>query len=186
MTFTTDDPEGAVALRAAQAAAGETHPIRQHLAILATFQHSVATSNRVRREGWHTPTVEALVLKHGVSGRPVKLRKGMRYGKLGQCFRNALHAVWADPTLTYCEGWAAGKSGLPMHHAWVRTPTGEILDPTWRFPKKGEAAFEYWGLPLQTEYVNRAVNKNNVYGLFYTEWSLMTQAPESYLVPVAA
>ncbi len=56
--------------------------------------------------------------------------------KLKQCYYNAQSIVLGDPsnTLRYFEGIAQG-SILPVHHAWVVTPTDKVIDLTWRLKK---------------------------------------------------
>jgi hypothetical protein len=53
-----------------------------------------------------------------------------------ECFGNAQQLVLADMAfgdaiLRYCEGYASGKVGFPVHHGWV-TLNGKVIDMTWR------------------------------------------------------
>lgn len=91
------------------------------------------------------PYVEALatmgdagakqVLEHGKPGiwTPYDAERWGEKGRLKECFRNAYRKAIDHPELTYVEGYAT-VNGLPVHHAWLLDPDGNVQDPTWREP----------------------------------------------------
>jgi hypothetical protein len=94
------------------------------------------------------------ILKHGrkFSTGP---RSFPRWGKLKECFKNALEAATLHG-FVYCEGYASGV--IPVLHAWCVDPkTGLVVDPTW------ENGTEYFGVPFQHSYVLDFVDRHQVY-----------------------
>ncbi len=72
----------------------------------------------------------------------------------GQCFHNAWKLVCEDPSLIYCEGYA--QAGFfPMEHAWVETPDGEIVDPTWTGLEGRYEEALYYGVRFTPEFTLR-------------------------------
>ena len=56
-------------------------------------------------------------------------------------------------------------------HAWLVTPDGEVVDPTWR-----ELGNEYYGVPFKLDYVTGTVLANEYYGVldsWQTGWPLL-------------
>ena len=87
-------------------------------------------------------------------------------GEPKQCFMNATHLALNDPALTYVEG----KVGLiiPIDHAWCIDADGMVVDPTLA-PAVADGSFDrvsgYFGVPFRTEYLRKAIFRNNNYGL---------------------
>jgi hypothetical protein len=75
------------------------------------------------------------------------------------CFGNALH-VAIDGDFTYVEG-KVFVHGCPLDHAWCIDGDGNVIDPT----TEGKGINGYFGVPLKTDYVKKAVLKNGVYGV---------------------
>lgn len=116
----------------------------------------------------------ALLLAEGEAairaGSP--LPRGVLRGPIKQCFQNAGELLTADPSLTYCEGYAVLPDiGLPMLHAWCLTAEGRVVDPTWR---DAEQAF-YLGLPYQPEFCLAHWSTDAV-------WDIWAEFPSSLLV----
>ena len=85
---------------------------------------------------------------------------GPRY-EAKACFMNATHLALADRSLTYVEGFVA-IHGVPLAHAWCADADGNVVDPT--IIDVGQVV-GYYGVPLNTEYVRRAVKLNKMYGV---------------------
>lgn len=105
--------------------------------------------------------LEKIVLEHGRAFDHGPLAAGIRTGRTGECFANALHACWQVPELVYVEGFAIPETSWPAHHAWVVGPDGLAMDPTWLKHKKNT---QYVGLPLALPYVERRVQERGYYG----------------------
>jgi hypothetical protein len=109
---------------------------------------------------------EAVVLARGTSYTPpssiednLRLMEqyGIEPGQPKECFENAGRAVLDDtPGVTYVEGYAQG-SIIPVHHAWLVTDDGQVIDPTWGTGRNlpGFEAIgpsppgeEYFGIPV--------------------------------------
>jgi hypothetical protein len=77
---------------------------------------------------------------------PGPLRKGVRRGRRGVCFLNAVLA--SNAGLRYCEGLAehADLPGRWFHHAWCATPQRLVQDPTWM-----PVGTRYWGVAVDLE-----------------------------------
>lgn len=66
------------------------------------------------------------------------------------------------PRYTYCEGYATCV--IPVHHAWVVTSDGTVIDNTWRKPPPHVA---YFGLRVRLKFLNRILLKHGRFGLFF-------------------
>jgi hypothetical protein len=81
------------------------------------------------------PIIEEFVLEHGQAYGPrIDLPDDVEHGFAQECFSNAFnHAYIPDSAYTYVEGYAHTPSfPIPVHHAWIVTERGEVIDPTWR------------------------------------------------------
>jgi hypothetical protein len=85
-----------------------------------------------------------------------------RRGIPKSCFENAFHLAHEDKSLTYVEGKAC-CFGVPLDHAWCVNSEGVVVDPT--IVNGHDRMSDYFGVPLQTKYVARAIVTNNVYGV---------------------
>jgi hypothetical protein len=97
--------------------------------------------------GQEFATVEGLVLRYGRSFRPQPKPRDVPLKPEGASFVNAF--VLAErPRLAYCEGFALGRSGVPVHHAWACDRKGRVIDNTWRV-----SGLEYFGVPLARQFL---------------------------------
>jgi hypothetical protein len=91
-------------------------------------------------------------------------------GKLGFCYKEALHLALADPIFIYCEGYASSEQlCIPLMHAWcVNRETREVYDPVWNTKKnRGNA---YCGIPFNVEFVKKVVLHTELYGVIDSLW----------------
>lgn len=91
-------------------------------------------------------------------------------GEPKQCYKNAFRAMMSNEfggedseELSYVEGFIA-VHGVPIHHAWLVTKDGKVRDYTLREESRSYVT-EYFGVPLDWEYVTKATLKQGVYGL---------------------
>ena len=80
------------------------------------------------------------------------------------CFKHATQALFENPDLVYCEGFALRRAmGMACHHAWVLDPARgyAVIDNTWEDPVTGA----YLGVPFRKEYVFKTVARRRVYGI---------------------
>ena len=83
-------------------------------------------------EGWAYRNYYALCVEHGVpTMAPLVLPEWLEPMEPQQCFRNCWGLMLEDPSLHYCEGFAATSLGLLVEHAWLEADDGTIIDPTW-------------------------------------------------------
>lgn len=91
----------------------------------------------------------------------MKLPKGARRGKMGNCYCNATRL--ADRyDLIYCEGYAVSVNVpyLPLLHGWCLHPeTLEVIDPTW---KDGSG---YYGVAYTHGWVRKVALDTLVFGI---------------------
>jgi hypothetical protein len=126
------------------------------------------------RPGFKYNSVEELVIAEGVpftSAQVILSHDSDAVVK--ECFSNALHlANRLGDGYHYAEGFAHNYI-MAVHHAWVVTPEGKVLDPTWEtvarmhgehFPRP---ELEYHGLVLDTRKATRQVLSQDCYGLLY-------------------
>ena len=85
---------------------------------------------RKKQDGWNFISPDELILTHGRSFTIAPLPKGIRYGRLGECFKNASRLALYHNDLTYCEGYAMGI--IPVLHAFCIDAKGNVVDNTWR------------------------------------------------------
>jgi len=99
--------------------------------------------------------MERFVLDYGWWYAPCPLPEQVNAGTPRNCFYNAFNLAKDDPSLTYCEGYAIGRAGVRMHHAWVTDGKGSSMDSTW-----GEAGRAYAGVPFQILFLLERALKN--------------------------
>lgn len=91
-------------------------------------------------------------------GRKYEKDKNTYKGKRGpkhKCFYSSAILAMASDNFTYVEGYVE-VVGIPIHHAWVISAEGIVIDPTLRPPLVHIG--EYFGVLFKTEYVwNRAI-----------------------------
>lgn len=118
-----------------------------------------------------TPWSQGSVLRDGVPG-PAR-----------ECFRNAGLLALEDASLTYVEGFACTAAvGIAMHHAWVVTADGKVLDPTW------QEGSSYCGIGVRTDIFSRLLSSTGIWGIFCDQGmpSWFNESPESWQVAFPA
>ena len=129
-----------------------------------------AMAGRDRPEGWHSDSPAAFLAEHGRSWRytPGPLPEGVTWGRRGECFRNAAMTLLEGGEARgwrYCEGYAHPGTGVPVWHAWLVTPAGEVIDPTWR-PSLGTER-EYFGVAFSAEWLWKTVRRTRRWGVLF-------------------
>jgi hypothetical protein len=83
------------------------------------------------------------------------------------CFRNCTEAALRYRELTYVEGYAIADIAiqLPLAHAWLLSPQGEVLDPTW------SGGLQYFGIAFSNEDLFRYLEINRQYGILQSLWA---------------
>jgi hypothetical protein len=140
----------------------------------------VAASNTHKHGEYHS--IMEFVYKNGqnfkrIGKRPKSLRKGRNH----YCFANATRLALNCPSLIYCEGYALGI--IPVHHAWVVTRRGTVIDPTWNDANQ----HEYYGVPINHSYLRKSILEYGVYGLidlWEHGWPILKAKPKQFLEPL--
>lgn len=106
---------------------------------LAAFVEGVAVTGALVGAGpddWRYRNYHDLILDLSTGPRraTLELPEGVELGEVSQCYRNSWELATEFPDdYIYVEGYAY-HSVLPVQHAWVQTPDGRIIDPTWCNP----------------------------------------------------
>jgi hypothetical protein len=99
--------------------------------------------------GWKYGGFEELVLDCGALMKAKPLPQNIKHGSPKQCYWNCQEIAFKRGNLTYVEGYAiAPQVSLPVAHAWLLTPEGDVIDPTWNPP-----GTVYLGVPLSTNWL---------------------------------
>lgn len=112
--------------------------------------------------------------------------KWVKRGVIKQCFSNCFDEMLKNPNkLLYCEGYATGV--IPVHHAWLITLDGKVIDPTWHGRSIVKDSTEYFGVTFKTEYVLKVAAETGYYGVidnFSQNYPLLTgeHKPEDFLI----
>jgi hypothetical protein len=108
---------------------------------------------------WAFDSTEHLLLEEGREFRRI-LPTMVEMGNENECFANACRLVRSNPQrYAYCEGYAFAGA-IPVHHAWaIDRHTGMVVDNTWpdRWAKERNIDWQYFGLPIQSEYMLKAL-----------------------------
>lgn len=112
--------------------------------------------------------MEEFVKAEGIWFKPPtssELPEGIPRGVIKECYSNCWNYLAENPNcgLTYCEGYAFHL--IPTLHAWLATPDGEVIDPTW--PEPGT---EYFGVPFKWGFAFQTVLNKETYGVI-DDWS---------------
>jgi len=100
-----------------------------------------------------------LLAQYGKLWAPTIKPDSVGYGKMGECFSNALHLAHEEG-LTYVEGYAT--TVIPMHHAWCVDSAGNVIDPTWR-----ALGSSYFGIPFDIVYARVTAVKTGIYSILW-------------------
>tara|TARA_B100000519_G_C14039711_1_gene342129 strand:- start:169 stop:705 length:537 start_codon:yes stop_codon:yes gene_type:complete len=98
-------------------------------------------------------------------------------GEKKQCYKNCMDFVMNNPDteLLYCEGFALGC--IPIAHAWLSTPQGEVFDPTW-----GKSyCTDYFGVAFDRSWAISLLLDKGSYGLvddWEHKWPLLSHGYE--------
>jgi hypothetical protein len=87
------------------------------------------------------------------------------WDEIKMCFQNAAQLAIADPSLTYYEGYAVGRTALPIHHAWCIDEDGEVVDTTWREEGEDPGEWSYLGVGFQTPFLCRVIHEKETWGV---------------------
>jgi hypothetical protein len=92
---------------------------------------------------------EELVLDCGTVMEAKPMPPTLKRGLPKSCYWNSQQLMFKRKSLTYVEGYALAED-VPMAvaHAWLLTPEGYAIDPTWETP-----GICYLGVPFSTEWV---------------------------------
>ena len=84
------------------------------------------------------------------------------------CFMNATHLAIELPHLTYVEGKVMLFDIITIDHAWCVDEEGVVVDPTFA-PGISDNTYDriggYFGVPFRTDYIEKAVRLNKLYGV---------------------
>lgn len=134
-------------------------------------------SSRRRRAEWRYSSFEHLILEEGVEFTVARdaeehaewiAEYGVEVGEAKLCFMNAGRYL-LEPghgELYYAEGYAHGI--IPIHHAWLVTRDGRVIDPTWH----GQGADSlrlggaYVGVAFAEEALKRKLSETEVWGMY--------------------
>jgi hypothetical protein len=122
------------------------------------YLESVLAASEVppARAHWKYQRYEELVLDCGFIMEPQPLPERMEAGIPQFCYWNCQQLVLASDSLTYAEGYALHADvGFPISHAWLLTPDGYAIDPTW------DSVGCYFGVPLSTTWVESVLATRN-------------------------
>lgn len=142
--------------------ATQEQSLMRHVAILAAMSTQAGVKFNDYRD----------LLEQGKFYTPIVLPDTIQYGRMQECFANAVRLAMADETLTYCEGFAYGGL-IPVHHAWCINEAGEVLDNTWRTRADGDGHIHrpdemaYLGIKYKTEEVLVKIARRGYYGMFF-------------------
>ncbi|MEG4087901.1 hypothetical protein [Microcoleus sp. Pol12B4] len=109
-----------------------------------------------KRANWMYQRYEELVLRCGFPMEPKPLPPTVEAGVPKFGYWNCQQLAFASDSLTYAEGYALHADvGFPISHAWLLTPDGYAIDPTWDSPGC------YFGVPLSTTWVESVLATRN-------------------------
>lgn len=98
---------------------------------------------------WKYEGFEELVLNCGTLMKAKPLPRNIKHGSPKQCYWNCQELVYKRKNLTYVEGYAiAPEVSIPVAHAWLINPEGDVIDPTWN-----PLGTVYLGVPFSTSWV---------------------------------
>lgn len=136
-------------------------------------------------KGYLKRTSRQFVFDYGWFYEPHPLPEHVECAREGECYNNALRLALEDSSLIYVEGFASGKGGPPIHHAWVTDGTGRVIDNTWSVP-----GAVYAGVPFTTQFVSITGLKNEGVGSLIDDWEHdwpllreLTDQPELWMEP---
>lgn len=130
----------------------KAHPEEQSLPF------AMGTPSRV-----HPRELTTYLAAYGQEWKAAPLPKGIRKGKMGNCYQNASQLVIEHPDWRYAEGVAYSHTtgGVPFLHGWAVKPDGTVVDPTWPHPERNR----YFGIAYNREKYLTHMLKTKFYGV---------------------
>lgn len=120
---------------------------------------------------WPYRSYQELVLKHGeVRSAPPQTDEFLEIMEPRQCYWNAYTTVMEYREYTYVEGYAQ-MMFMPVQHAWLEDPDGQVIDPTWaglEMAKHGRAT--YAGIRFSSEFVLTHAARTGWTGILAADW----------------
>jgi hypothetical protein len=118
------------------------------------LQDRVSLLKEIRpNQGWKYIGIEELLLDRGTVMEAKPLPKTIKRGLSKSCYHNCQKIAFKQNDFTYVEGYAVAEEiSLAIAHAWLMTPEGSAIDPTWDEP--GTA---YLGIPFSTNWVKSII-----------------------------
>ena len=99
---------------------------------------------------------EAMAREFGPMDQEASVKLARKHScTVKECFTNCARIALADPDLTYYEGFGLGF--IVTEHAWLVTPDGRVLDPTWAL-KPDANGTDYYGIAVPVKYLLRKEN----------------------------
>ncbi|MDB6017694.1 MAG: hypothetical protein JWR19_2183 [Pedosphaera sp.] len=128
-------------------------------------------------------SLERLLLECGrefpLAPMPDELKRFM--GKKGHCYMNATQLALSGFEAIYCEGYAVCKGlPIPLRHGFCITPSGEVIDPTW---KDGT---EYFGIPISKRFLFETMKRREVFGIlddWESDYPVLSLDPATWIHP---
>jgi hypothetical protein len=139
--------------------------MRQTTDVQQALLGQLANSDYINPKQILVRTSSQFVRDYGWFYTPAPLPKGVPLGTKAECYNNALKLALDNPNFTYVEGFAIGRGGVRIHHAWVTDGTGRAIDNTWNRP-----GLVYAGVPFKTEFVTLIGLTNDDVGSLIDDW----------------
>lgn len=136
--------------------------------MLEEYLRNMSNMRRTFRvpDGFKFACFEEFVLKNGryfnkYMPRPKWVKKGI----IKECFRNCFNVAGVHrDRVIYCEGYAVG-SMIPVHHAWLVTHDGTVIDPTWHDRGISNEKTQYFGIAFDWQFVLETAMRTKYYGV---------------------
>ena len=154
--------------------------------VRAVIYNQVDTFNKLnvpslKNHGYHYASVTDFVLQEGEVFSTVT--KAPRLGKPQNCYQNCTDMVLDEPLLyTYVEGFYINpKLPILIHHAWVVTPDGTVVEPTLRWRGKTGVRREghgFMGVRINSDLLLSAILQTRTYGViddYPNSWPLLRE-----------
>lgn len=125
------------------------------------LNHRVSIMQKVNKKyDWKYVNFEELVLNCGQVMAVQLLPDYVKIGLQKSCYQNSFKLAQKHKHLTYVEGFAVPQNiPIPIFHAWLMTPDGYAIDPTWK--TLGDF---YLGIPLSLKWVNSVLEQRREQG----------------------
>lgn len=114
------------------------------------LQNRVTLLKEIRpNQGWKYLGFEELLLDCGTVMEAKPMPKTIKRGLPKSCYWNSQRLAFKRNDLIYVEGYAIAEGiSIAIAHAWLMTPEGYAIDPTW-----DEPGTVYLGIPFNTDWV---------------------------------